>query len=128
MTGRAEIVPVEAFHVSEFIREEMMARGWDETDIAARMRGEPIRNLLLVQLLLAVRSRKLIVTDDISADLGQAFGVAPSFFARIDKMWREHPATIAAHQDGHPAQSTHSTAAQTPAASPASEARLSDKD
>lgn len=75
------------FHPAKYIREEMRARGWQPTDVAARMGGDPIRNLLEVELYLAVQDPRLRLGDDGAARLARAFDVSPDLFLNLETAW-----------------------------------------
>lgn len=87
------MIPVQVFHFSEFICEELSERGWTTEDIAKRMNTsrEFWRDLLIVDLLLCVHDDKLILDDETCGGLARAFGVSPQFFRNLDETWRDFP-------------------------------------
>ena len=80
-------MPAEVFHPSEFILEEMAARGWELDDLAARMGGDPGRNELVAGLYLTCRLPGLRIGDKTAAAFGRAFGVEPQLFLNLEAAW-----------------------------------------
>ena len=76
------------FHVSEFIAEEMDARGWTSRDVAARMGGDPAVWLLALDLLLAVHDKALVLDTEMATALGRAFDVDAALFVALDRQCR----------------------------------------
>lgn len=81
-----------AFHVSEYIREEMEARGWNADVLAVRMgftsQHELEINRLSLDFMLELQDPDMYLGADLARGLGRAFGVSPLLFARIDETWR----------------------------------------
>jgi len=97
-------IPAETFSVSEFIADELAARGWTWEDLATHMPHEtPVdlaKNGLLALLVLSGDGDM----DEVTAcKLAHAFDVSPQFFINLDR----------AHKSG-------SSAAQATTPSPAS--------
>jgi HTH-type transcriptional regulator / antitoxin HigA len=74
--------PAEAFPPSDYIREEMDARGWTEEDVSARC------------ALGVERVKAILGGDRISlwecAVLGQAFDTTPAFWANLQLYWKRY--------------------------------------
>lgn len=85
----------DVFHVRHYINEEMEARGWDRDTLAAMMGFKDARDFqvkrLSLDFLLDIEDPDMFIGDDLSADLGRAFGVSPQLFTNIDNTWRKHP-------------------------------------
>lgn len=84
--------PAEVFHPSEFIQDELDARGWTLWDLAFRMGPDaPLEKLGLDFYFLCDPGIRL--GDDGAAALGRAFGVSPEYFLNLERMWlATHPA------------------------------------
>lgn len=74
-----------------FIAEELDARGWSTTDLAARMGGDPAIDRLTVDMLIAVEDRKMVLDEKTAFGLARAFDVSPQFFVNLDRLWRGLP-------------------------------------
>jgi len=80
--------PAEAFHPSEFIVEEMEARGWSRDDLALRMPGEYGVNRLALDMYFDVGPYEPTMRLGDMADVfGAAFGIAGVFFKRLEEQW-----------------------------------------
>lgn len=84
--------PVEAFHIVEYIREEMTCRGWDIDDLAARMTMYDLAiNKAGLEFLFADAAEggtgSLRIGDDGAKRLGYAFGVDPQFLLNLEAAW-----------------------------------------
>lgn len=92
MTESQSASPI-SFHVGEFLKDEMDARGWTAEDVARRMGGDDPRvDLLCVELTIHVDDPGLLLDETTSEKLGRAFGVSPKFFSRLDQAYRQHAA------------------------------------
>lgn len=80
--------PAEAFPVGSFIAEELEARGWSVADLAARMPGNFIRNALVLQVIIIVRSPTLTL-GSMAEKLAGAFGTSPEFWHGLEKQYRD---------------------------------------
>jgi addiction module HigA family antidote len=78
MGGR---IPAEVFPPGEFIREELEARGWTQTDLAEIL-GRPFR------LVNEIISGKRSITPETAVGLGQAFGTGPQFWMNLESSYR----------------------------------------
>lgn len=92
MSSTPETTPrttAEAFHPSEFIREEMDARGWDRWMLAHRMGGDTARNRLVIDLYFEVGPDKtnMRLGEETARQLGEAFDVSPQFFLNLETAW-----------------------------------------
>lgn len=87
--------PAHVFSLAETLCDEMQARGWTTSDVAARMGGERqyAMSKFVVDLVLAVSPTKdrLIVDDETFEGLARAFDVSEQFFRNIDAAWRAWP-------------------------------------
>jgi HTH-type transcriptional regulator / antitoxin HigA len=90
MTDRA---PAEAFHPSEFIREEMDARGWVVHDLALFMGGDYAANYLAMDLYLKIGPEQPgIRLGGVEVALARAFDVDAAFFSNLEYAWLNHVA------------------------------------
>lgn len=71
-------VPAETFKPGEFIREELEYRGWEPGNLA----DMASLNLETVDSIIAGR---MAIDEEISAALGEAFGVNEAFFYRLQQ-------------------------------------------
>jgi len=79
-------VPAEAFHAGEFIREELEARNWTQTDLSEIL-GLSFR--LVNELINAKRS----VTPETAKALAEAFDTDPQYWMNLEsayQLWRVH--------------------------------------
>lgn len=81
------IVPCET-HVSEFIQDELDARGWTLEHLAHQMGGDYGLNLLSLQMLYAVHDPNLLVDEETDRGIARAFGVSDGLFIRLHEAWR----------------------------------------
>lgn len=66
----------EAVHPSEFIGEELAARGWSRWHLARLMSGDRCQNRLILDMYFEVGpTERNLRMGDIADDLGRAFGV-----------------------------------------------------
>lgn len=84
--------PAEAFHPSEFIAEELEARGWSQHDLAARMAGDPAVNFLTLDTyrLVGPTDPRMRLGKRTAIALGEAFGVSADLFLNLEAAWRAH--------------------------------------
>jgi plasmid maintenance system antidote protein VapI len=98
MSENGTRLPAEAFHLSEFIRDEMVARKWTRAQVAMRMGGFAI-DLLTLEMIMYVHDKDLLLGKETADALGRAFNISPEYFINLDDAWRKHadePATDAA--------------------------------
>ena len=79
-----------AFHPSEFIAEELEARGWSRIDLAVRMGGDASKNLLVWDLYCEVgpTDPRMQLGAETARQIGDAFGVSPELFLNLEAAWR----------------------------------------
>lgn len=83
----------EVFSLSEYISDELIARGWKTEDAAVRMktdRGAAL-DLFVLDVIMCVPDEKLIIDDDVFEGLGRAFDVSADFFRNLHRVWTENP-------------------------------------
>jgi HTH-type transcriptional regulator/antitoxin HigA len=73
--------PAEVFPPGDFIREELEARGWKQTDLA-RIMGRP------VQAVNEIVNGKKRLTAETAKELGLAFGTGPEFWLNFENAYR----------------------------------------
>jgi plasmid maintenance system antidote protein VapI len=81
-------------HPSEFIQDELDERGWTLRDLVFRMRRyenekEWAVNLLAWEMYMTVQDKDLLLGEEMSRDIGRAFGVSPYFFNNLHENWRK---------------------------------------
>ncbi len=79
--GKSSRTPAESFPPGEYVKDEMDARGWTQSDLAAvigRSAGTVSRIL----------SGKTSITVDTAILLEGAFGVGALYWLRLDAAWR----------------------------------------
>jgi plasmid maintenance system antidote protein VapI len=88
-TGNPKRMPAEVFHPSEFIRDEMDARGWTRDDLALRMGGDFAINRVGLELYFEAGPTEpdLLIGD--GKDFARAFGVSAEFFLNLERAWRK---------------------------------------
>ena len=94
----------EAFHVAEYIEDEMTARGWDRDELATRMlppeQLDPLDHdawgiaRLALDMLLDVR-RTDVALGEQAEQLARAFGTSAEFWRNLHEAWRTHPTVSA---------------------------------
>ena len=77
----------EAFHPGEFVRDELVARGWTQGDLADVI-GRPLR---MVNELCNGKKR---VTARTAVELGAAFGTSAILWMNLDSTYRLHRARV----------------------------------
>ena len=85
--------PAQVFHISEFLCEEIEARGWTTADVAARMKTPqgPVRDMLALDMLICVHEDNLQMGDEQCEGIARAFSVSPEFIRGLDDAWRAWP-------------------------------------
>lgn len=81
----------EVWPLASHLAEEMTARGWKATDVATRMPGDYAKNIVIVNLILAVQDDKMILDRELLQNLASAFGVSTDFFANLRETWLRWP-------------------------------------
>ena len=74
-------IPAEVFPPGEFIRDELEARGWTQTDLAEIL-GRPLK--AVSEILMGKRA----ITPETATGLGEAFGVDPQFWMNLESAYR----------------------------------------
>ena len=88
-----KFLPAEAFHVGEFIADEMEARGWSSRDLAERMGGEGRQvdiDQLAIEFTLAVavsENQRGYLGRRTAEGLERARGVSAETGLRLDATW-----------------------------------------
>lgn len=82
--------PAEAFHPSEYIHEELEARGWSIKDLAGRLPGDYSSNLLALEMYLAVEACDGLRMGDMASEISRAFGVDATLFGNLERAWLDH--------------------------------------
>lgn len=79
----------EAFHPSQYIRDELEARGWSLDDLALRMGGDFGVNRLALDFYfeLGPTEPDMRIGLQSAAQLGIAFSVSPALFLNLEKAW-----------------------------------------
>lgn len=85
--------PAEVFHPSEYICDELEARGWTTLDVAKRMKTSRAwaHDLFCIDLYLCVHDDNLFLDDETCEGLARAFDVSPQLFRNLDTSWRKWP-------------------------------------
>ena len=81
--------PAEVFHPSEFILDEMKARGWSRDDLALRMGGDFGIARLSLDFYLDVGPTEpdLRIGSEGATGFAAAFGTDPDYFLNLEKSW-----------------------------------------
>ncbi|HEX8342968.1 MAG TPA: HigA family addiction module antitoxin [Tepidisphaeraceae bacterium] len=79
----APFKPAEAFPPGEFIRQEIEARGWTQSDLA-RVIGRPLQTVNMI-----VNGKKAVTAETAKA-LGLAFGTGPELWLNLETAYRLH--------------------------------------
>jgi plasmid maintenance system antidote protein VapI len=87
-------MPAERFHPSEFIKDEMKARGWSMGYLASLMSGDFQENFLALDLYFHVHDENLRMGQDVIDDFAKIFGVSKEFFQNLENMWVSHRIAI----------------------------------
>lgn len=81
-------------HPSEFIAEEMIARGWSADDLAMRMSDGSEHDFGICRLALDFYDTcgpgepKMLIGSITAGKLGKAFDVSPQYFLNLESAWR----------------------------------------
>ncbi len=85
-------IPAEATHVSEFIQEELEARGWTRDQVYERL-GYDASDCLAFELIMDVKDKNILMDEKLSKGLAYVFTVDDDLFRRLHEAWRTHPST-----------------------------------
>jgi len=91
----ADRIPAEAFHPSEFIKDELEARGWTMSDLARRMTGDYGINYVALDFYLGIGAETPGLRLGDATDICRAFGVDEKYLANLERAWLDHPSTKA---------------------------------
>ncbi len=82
--------PSETWHPSEFIREELKARGWTMDVLAVRMGGDFGSNRLSLDLYFEVgpNAPNLMLGPETAEQLGKAFRTSADYWRNLHIAWR----------------------------------------
>lgn len=75
--------PAEVFPPGDFIRDELAARGWDQSFFSERTK-------LPIPVIRSLLAGDKKVTPEIATAIGRAFGTSADLWLKIDLAWREH--------------------------------------
>jgi len=73
--------PAEAFAPGEYIREELQARGWTQSDLA-KIIGRPL------QAVNEIVNGKKSITAETAKEIGLAFGTGPELWLNLENAFR----------------------------------------
>ncbi|WP_424138645.1 hypothetical protein [Roseomonas chloroacetimidivorans] len=80
---------MEVFHPSEFIQEELEARGWSRDDLAQRMGGDVAVNRLALDIYFEVGpDEPLLLLGGSAEGMSRAFGVSVDLLLNLERAWR----------------------------------------
>ena len=80
--------PAETFPPSQFVQDELDARGWTTADLAQRMGGDLGINQLSIELMIAVDDKNFLMARETAEGLARAFGTSVEFWENLDRAWR----------------------------------------
>lgn len=80
-------IPAEVFPPGEYIRDEMMARGWSPEHVHNLLGNDPVR-CCAFDLAAYVDDKNLILDEKTASDLAELFGSTQLCWLRLDRMWR----------------------------------------
>jgi HTH-type transcriptional regulator/antitoxin HigA len=75
-----EFTPAEVFHPGEYLRDELEARGWKDTELAERTR-------LPVSLLRFIMREKASITPDTAYAISEAFGQSANLWMHLQETY-----------------------------------------
>ena len=77
------------FHPSEFIQDELDARGWSLDELAVRMGGDFQVNRIALDFYMTIgpSERGLRIGKDTAAQLGGAFGTSAELWLNLERLW-----------------------------------------
>lgn len=83
------MISAEAFHPSEFIFDELNARGWDINTLAQKMSGDYRVNYLALDFYLTFGKDYvgLRMGECVIKDLASIFDVSEDYFRNLEKAW-----------------------------------------
>jgi hypothetical protein len=87
-----QISPLMVWPLASYLAEEMEERGWRATHVAARMNGQYSKNIIVVNLLLAVQRDDMIIDNETIQNIAHAFGVSAQMLSQLHEEWLRWPA------------------------------------
>ncbi len=82
-------MPAEAFHVGEYLADELRARGWTLRECAERMGGDVAVNHCTLDFVVNCPDPRIQLGMKTAEGLARAFGVQAATWLSLDKTWRE---------------------------------------
>ena len=76
-----KFIPAEAFHPGEFLRDEMEARGWTQTEFAEMIRRPP-------RLVNEIIAGKRAISPETARDFSEAFGTSAQLWMNLETAWQ----------------------------------------
>ena len=85
----APVAATDVPHPSEFIQEELDARGWDRIDLAIQMGGDPARNLLVwdAYRIVGPTTPRMRLGEEMAGQPSRAFDVSAEYFLNLHEAW-----------------------------------------
>jgi hypothetical protein len=83
--------PAETFHPAEYIRDELLKRGWTTDDLVLKHAGGDWRALMSLNLYMCVQSPGLLFSDDLIGVLADGFDTSHDYWLKLDEQWRRAP-------------------------------------
>lgn len=81
--AKARLVPAEVFQPGEYLRDELNARGWTQSDFA-KIIGRPVQAVNEI-----VNGKKRITVETAKA-IGLALGTGPELWLNLENTYRLH--------------------------------------
>ena len=88
MSDGKRLRPAWVFSVASYVEEELEARNWTKRDLADRMGGEYDVTRAALDFL-ELEDPRILLGEDMAAQLERAFGVSAQFWLNVDQAWRE---------------------------------------
>lgn len=82
--------PADTFHPAEYIRDELVERGWTTDELVLIHAGGEWRDLMALNLYMCVQSPRLSM-GDLPNILALGFGTSEEMWANLDAAWRKAP-------------------------------------
>lgn len=79
----------EAFPVSEYVADELKARGWTLDDLVDHMPGDWNENRCAMDLVMYSDDPEILLGQEMADALGAAFGTNPQIWMNLDLAYRE---------------------------------------
>ena len=76
-----KFIPAEAFPPGEFLRDEMEARGWTQTEFAEMIRRPP-------RLVNEIIAGKRAISPETARDFSEAFGTSAQLWMNLETAWQ----------------------------------------